>query len=114
MKETQSRRMSLLYWWHRPARDTAYWGQAGDGAGIGAGCADCTVGGLAVRGGWIERSTPTTPCWVGFGTPRTVTLPFPVAVVVAMAVTAWVVTVGGRRAVKVTSFPYEVPAELVA
>ena len=36
----------------------------------------------------------TTPCWVGFGTPSAVTLPFPVAVVVVMSVTDCVVTVG--------------------
>ena len=59
----------------------------------------------------------TTPCWVGFGTPSAVTLPFPVAVVLPMDETAWVVTVGGTRvvrAVKLTSPPYDVPAVLVA
>ena len=42
----------------------------------------------------LEAVPQTTPCSVGLGRPRTVTLPFPVAVVVVMAVTAWVVTVG--------------------
>ena len=36
----------------------------------------------------------TTPCCVGLGTPRSVTLPFPVAVVVVMSVTAELVTAG--------------------
>ena len=35
-----------------------------------------------------------TPCWVGLGLPRLVMLPLPVALVVAMLLTAWVVTVG--------------------
>ena len=41
-------------------------------------------------------------------------LPCPVAVVVVMLVTAWVVTVGASRVVKVTSSPYTVSASLVA
>ena len=56
----------------------------------------------------------TTPCSVGFGTPSAVTLPFPVAVVVPMDETAWVVTVGNLRALKLTSSPYDMPAVLVA
>ena len=47
----------------------------------------------------------TTPCSVGLGTPRSVTLPFPVAVVVVISVTDWVVTVGTFKAVKLTSPP---------
>ena len=47
----------------------------------------------------------TTPYWVALGTPREVMLPLPVAVVVPMEVTAWVVTVGGPGMVKVTSAP---------
>ena len=47
----------------------------------------------------------TTPCWVGLGSPSEVILPLPVAVVAVMPVTAWVVTVGSRRVVKVTSSP---------
>ena len=35
-----------------------------------------------------------TPYWVGFGTPKSVIFPFPVAVVVAIEETACVVTVG--------------------
>ena len=74
-------------------------GQAGDAAGEGAGGADRAVRGLAIRGGGIERQVlQTTPCWVGLGTPRAVILPLPVAVVVAIAVTAWVVTVRQPRA----------------
>ena len=42
----------------------------------------------------LSEVLQTTPCWVGLGTPRSVTLPLPVAVVVVMSVTAWVVTVG--------------------
>ena len=34
-----------------------------------------------------------TPCWVGLGEPRSVIVPFPVAVVSPMPLTAWVVTV---------------------
>ena len=56
-----------------------------------------------------------TPCAVGFGAPRLVILPLPVAVVVVMLVTAWVVTVGACvDVVKLTSLPYDVPAVLVA
>ena len=47
----------------------------------------------------------TTPYWVGLGAPRDVMLPLPVAVVVPIAVTACVVTVGGPGTVKVTSAP---------
>ena len=39
----------------------------------------------------------TTPCSVGLNVPRTVILPLPVAVVVVMSVTAWVVTVGAQE-----------------
>lgn len=56
----------------------------------------------------------TTPCWMGLGTPSAVTLPFPMALVVPMDVTACVVTVGAIRAVNVRSSPYAVPAILVA
>lgn len=47
----------------------------------------------------------TKPCSVGLNEPRAVISPFPVAVVVVMSVTAWVMTVGARRVVKVTSSP---------
>ena len=59
----------------------------------------------------------TTPCSVELGTPRLVILPFPVAVVCVMLVTACVVTIGAvgvKEVVKVTSSLYEVPAVLVA
>ncbi len=58
----------------------------------------------------------TTPYWVGVGAPSKVIVPFPVAVVLAILVTACVVTVGRTpaRVVKLTSVPYEVPAEFVA
>ena len=68
-------------------------GKAGDSAGKGARRADRSIGGLTVCCGGIGVFQ-TTPCSVGLGTPRTVTLPLPVAVVVVIFVTAWVVTVG--------------------
>ena len=51
------------------------------------------------------------PCWVGFGSPRSVMLPFPVAVVSVILVGACVVTVGavGLEVVKVMSAPNVVP-----
>ena len=57
---------------------------------------------LSARVG-LSEVLQTTPCSVGLGTPRFVMLLFPVAVVVAMSLTAWVVTVGAIRVVKVTS-----------
>ena len=55
------------------------------------------------------------PCCVGSGEPRSVISPFPVAVVVVISVTAWVVTVEACALVgKETSLPYDVPALFVA
>ena len=80
--------------------------QAGDVAGEGpvtvAGpCAvlvvNATVGLIAV--------SQTTPYWVGLGTPRLTIVPLPMAVVWVIFVTAWVVTVGAIKEVKVTSLP---------
>lgn len=68
---------------------------------------------LSARVGSVDV-LQTTPCWVGLGTPSAVTLPFPMALAVPMDVTAWVVTVGPMREVKVRSSPYDVPAALVA
>ena len=52
-----------------------------------------------------------TPYAVGLELPRAVISPFPVAVVVPMAVTAWVVTVAAvGKVAKETSIPYDVPA----
>ncbi len=50
----------------------------------------------------LSEVLQTTPCSVGFEEPKTVILPLPVAVVVVMFVTAWVVTVGASSVVKVT------------
>ena len=80
-------------------------GQAGDGAGEGAGGADRTVGGLAIRGGRIGRVLQTTPCWVGIGHAQDGDVAVARGVVVVIAVTAWVVTVGAGSVVKVTSSP---------
>ncbi len=56
-----------------------------------------------------------TPCAVGFGAPRSVIWPLPLAVVGAMSSTARVSTSGGCGSVlKDTWFPYDVPAVLVA
>ena len=56
-----------------------------------------------------------TPCCVGFGAPKPVIFPFPVAVVIAMSVTACVVTVGASGfVVNETWVPYTVPAVFVA
>ncbi len=43
----------------------------------------------------------TTPYWVAAGAPRSVMFPFPVAVVVVMSVTAWVVTAGSDNSLNV-------------
>ncbi len=56
-----------------------------------------------------------TPCAVGFGAPRSVISPLPVAVVVVMFVTVSVVTVGTcGKVVNNLWLPYTVPAVLVA
>ena len=51
----------------------------------------------------------TIPCWVIADTPRFVTLPLPVAVVLVILVTACVVTVGSLNVVKFRIVPLVVP-----
>ena len=51
----------------------------------------------------------TTPCWVIDDTPRSVTLPLPVAVALEILVTACVVTVGSLSVVKFRIVPLVVP-----
>ena len=60
------------------------------------------VGNAMVGWGLISQ---TKPYWVGLGTPRLTIVPFPMAVVWVMFVTAWVVTVGKIKVVNVTSLP---------
>ena len=80
--------------------------QPGDGAGKGAGRADRAIRGLAIRDGRVALQC-SRPHRVRSESadPKAVMLPLPVAVVVVMFVTAWVVTVGASSVVKVTSSP---------
>ena len=69
---------------------------------------------LAVRRGRIGRERPDNAVLGGIGNTQSGNISVAGGVVVKMFVTAWVVTVGTIRLVKVTSSPYTVAASLVA